>query len=113
MGIPYLYGMIGLCFQSVIRKGFPMEKLDVKGKELGLVEILSWDVTENQRVCEMMNIIKKVRPLWKHYLQASSGVIYVVDSSNHQELAEKAIEPLHYIVDNEHLPPNVSADNLH
>lgn len=44
----------------------------------------------------------KIRPLWRHYFQGSQGLIFVVDSSDHDRITE-ASEELHGLLNNDEL----------
>ncbi|EAX99891.1 small GTP-binding protein, putative [Trichomonas vaginalis G3] len=63
--------------------GFVAENIEIGGKEY-----LFWDLGGQD----------KMRPLWKHYFEGSSGVIFVVDSadtSNFQTAKEEIHEVAH------------------
>lgn len=47
---------------------------------------------------------KKIRQLWHHYFQGAQGVIYVVDSTDHERLEEAKCELYNIIKSNEISP---------
>ncbi len=62
---------------SVPTVGFNIEVLEYKNLKFNV-----WDVGGQDRI----------RPLWKHYYQNASGVIYVVDSNDPDRIEEAAEE---------------------
>uniref|UniRef100_A0A7S1WPB7 ADP-ribosylation factor n=1 Tax=Alexandrium catenella TaxID=2925 RepID=A0A7S1WPB7_ALECA len=59
--------------------GFNVETLMWKA-----MEITAWDIGGRD----------KIRPLWRHYLQGTDGIVFVVDSSDHERV-EDARQQLH------------------
>eukprot|EP00127_Corallochytrium_limacisporum_P001244 Clim_evm14s47 gene=Clim_evmTU14s47 len=62
--------------------GFNVETVKYKGMEFNV-----WDVGGQD----------KIRPLWRHYFTGTQGLIYVVDSTDHERMNESKQE-LHRIV---------------
>ncbi|XP_053634780.1 uncharacterized protein [Cherax quadricarinatus] len=76
---------LGEVVSTIPTIGFNVETVDYKN-----ISFTVWDVGGQERL----------RPLWRHYFQNTSAIIYVVDSNDPQRLAESR-EELDIILKNE------------
>lgn len=83
-----LYNLkLGEVTASVPTIGFNVESLQYKNVKFNL-----WDIGGQ----------KKIRLLWRHYLDQSNGLIYIIDSTD-EERIEEAKEELDYLLSSESL----------
>ncbi|CAL4081916.1 unnamed protein product [Meganyctiphanes norvegica] len=78
---------LGEVVSTIPTIGFNVETVEYKN-----ISFTVWDVGGQE----------KIRPLWRHYYQNTSAIIFVVDSNDPVRLAE-AREELHYLVNSEDL----------
>ena len=82
-----LLQMIGKQGETVPTIGFSVEKVKVNN-----LEFVVWDVAGQERL----------RPFWRHYYRGTSGVIFIVDSTDKDRMAV-AKKELHGILKEEEL----------
>lgn len=67
---------------SIPTVGFNCEKVELTGGRNKGVTFTMWDIGGKDNM----------RPLWKSYLRSAGGIIFVVDSSNREDLEEARME---------------------
>ena len=73
--------------QTIPNVGYNVETIQFDGNDFTI-----WDVSSNN----------KIEPLWKHYLEGTNIIIYVIDLTDHERF-EEAKNELYQIISNENL----------
>eukprot|EP01083_Nonionella_stella_P053552 141623_1 len=82
---------LGKASETVPTIGFNVETVKCRKLKINI-----WDVGGQDRL----------RPLWRHYYSGTSGIIFVVDSSDRARM-EQAKEELHFLMDEQELEETV------